>query len=217
MIRSKKEVDTVHLHAEDKEGKEVYTIESLEDKSQRCYYTTIEENEYIDSINTALSGIKKDYSLIIKLELLYYFDINNDELEIITTELNKNPLEIIKKISDIRKELEEKSRIISMKEGQIEKVYSVKYRLSKRLALLKKEEQAGGDVGEEISEIERKISKRKSQLDKVLSEKEKGLYIVKTPHKVIAEFLKISENAAGIRIHRAYKALKEKLISEGIV
>ncbi len=217
MMRSKKEVDTVHVHHYDNEGKELFTIEHFADRTQTTLYSELEEREYIDTIDALIEGIKTDYTIIIKLQLIYYFDLNEKELQEISKSTKEKIIDILKKIDAIRKELEEKSRSISKKEAQIEKVYSIKRELALKLEKLKKEQKQGKNNKVEIEEIERKLEKRKKQFEKIVDEKEKGMFIVKTPHKDIANLLKITENAVSIRVHRAEKAIKDKLVKEGLI
>lgn len=217
MMRGKKEVDTVHVHYQDKEGKELFTIEQFEDRTQTTYYQSLEEKEYVDTIDALLQGLKTDYTIIIKLQLIYYFDLNKNEIKEISQNTGKKIVDILKKIDSMRKELEEKSRTISKKEAKIEKIYSIKRELALKLERLEREQKRGKDNELEIKEIKRKLEKRKSQFEKIVDEKERGMYIVKTPHKDIAGLLNITENAVSIRVHRAEKAMKDKLVEEGLV
>ncbi len=217
MMRSKKEVDTVHVHHQDKEGNELFTIESFEDQTQKTMYQNIEEREYIDTIDALLQGVKIDYTIILKLQLIYYFDLNEQEISEISSSTGKKTIEILKKIDSLRKELEEKSRSISEREAQIEKVYSIKRELAKKHERLLKEQKQGKDNKLELEEIERKLAKRKAQFEKIIEEKDKGMFIVKTPHKEIAAILNITENAVSIRVHRAEKVIKDKLTQEGLL
>ncbi len=217
MMRARHEVKTVNISATDKDGNELFTIESFEDKTQRTFYQTIDENEYIDTVDKLLDGLKTDYSIIIKLQLLYYFDLTQREIEEISSSSGKNKIEILQLIEKIRKELEEKSRTMTQKEMQLDKIYSIKRDLSFKLERLKKEEREGKDISEEMEEIQRKLAKRKIQFEKMMDEKEKGLFIIRSSHKTIAELLGVTENAVSIRIHRAEKALKEKMDREDLI
>jgi len=217
MMRARHEVKTVNISATDKDGNELFTIESFEDKTQRTFYQTIDENEYIDTVDKLLDGLKTDYSIIIKLQLLYYFDLTQREIEEISSSSGKNKIEILQFIEKIRKELEEKSRTMTQKEMQLDKIYSIKRDLSFKLERLKKEEREGKDITEEMEEIQRKLAKRKTQFEKMMDEKEKGLFIIRASHKTIAELLGVTENAVSIRIHRAEKALKEKMDREDLI
>jgi DNA-directed RNA polymerase specialized sigma24 family protein len=104
-----------------------------------------------------------------------------------------------------------------MKEMQIGKIYSIKRDLSLKLERLKKDELEGKDVSEEMDEIKRKLAKRKTQFEKMTDEKEKGLYVIRASHKSVAELLGITENAVSIRMHRAEKALREKIEKEDLI
>ena len=215
MMRGKREVQTVNVSATDGDGKEMFTIESFEDRTMRTYYQSVEEKEYVDSINALLDTLKLDFRIILKLQLLYYFDLNEDEINEISNNSETEIIKIIKKIDEIRKELEEKSSSISQKAAQIEKVFSIKHDMAVKLKRLELEKKEGKNVDDQIEEARRKLKKRRLQFEKMLKEKEKGAYIVRTPHKVIGDFLGITENAVGIRIHRAEKALKDAFIEEG--
>jgi chromosome segregation ATPase len=217
MMRARRELETINISVKDSDGDEIFTIESFEDREQTTYYTSIDEKEYVDTVSALMDKIKAEYSLIIKLNLIYYFDLNEKELELISAATNENIIELLKKINLIRKELEEKSRIISEKEAQIGKVYSIKREIGQKLERLKKEEKNGKNVKEEIKEIERKLSKRKAQFEKMIEEKDKGMLIIKTPHKTMAELLKITENAVSIRMHRAEKEIKDLIMKETII
>jgi len=214
MLRNKHDIETTRITITDKDGEEIASIEDFEDRTQKTFYQSIEEKEFLFYLKDILKTLKIEFRIILKLELLYYFDFDNIEIKEISNSSGKTILDILQKISTVRKELEQKSCNINNKEILISRVFSIKTDIERLLDKINKKKDRKDDKKE--LELKRKLEKRKKQFTELLKEKEKGAFIVKTPHKEIAEILSITVNTVNIRLHKAQKALKECLSKGGI-
>jgi RNA polymerase sigma factor (sigma-70 family) len=205
--RNKKELKIVPSKKINSEGQEYSTIENEADKHSLMMQEALEVSE---SFNSSLNDIKVENRIIFKIAYIYYLNLENDEIDYLIEKIGYSKEEIRYKINEMREYLCEKEKESLEYEDKITSIYVNIMDLKEQK--LKEDVPLFHDNLPNKNKIDIAIQKKYEQRKKLLERKEKGHFIVRTPFKLITEFLKVPEGGISISLQRVIEKLQKKIV-----
>lgn len=204
--RNRRELKTVSARKVNKDGMEYADIEQEAD-------TLAEENkrahEFSEIFHSILSEIKIENRVIFKVAFIYYLNLNEEEVDYIVQKTGITREELKKKILEIRENLSDKEIESIQYENKITSLYMQILELKE--SQKKEERHSFTDNLPNKDKIEIAIQKKYEQRKRLLDRKNKGLFLTRTPFKIIADLLQIPEGSISITIQRVVEKIRKKL------
>ncbi|MEM4271249.1 MAG: sigma-70 family RNA polymerase sigma factor, partial [Candidatus Pacearchaeota archaeon] len=204
--RNRREVKTISARKVNSDGVEYAGIEEEAD-------TLAEENrrahEFSEIFHSILSEIKIENRVIFKVAFIYYLNLNEEEVDYITQKTGMTREELKQKILEIRENLSNKEMESIQYENKITSLYMQILELKENQK--KEEKHKFEDNLPNKDKFETAIQKKYEQRKKLLDKKNRGLFLTRTPFKVIADLLQVPEGSISITIQRVVEKMKKKL------
>lgn len=209
--RNKHELKVVNIRKQDSEGKEYGSIEEEPDLRSLVQEEAKDLSNYFNQI---LKGIRLENRVLFKIAYIYYLNLEEDEIQYILTKTGLSKEELMKKIMEIRELLSEKELESLKNEEKITAIYNHILELKE---MQKKEDYHRFDDNlPNPDRIQAAIQKKYEQRRKLLERKQKGLFLTRTPFKIITELLKIPEGGISVTLQRVIEKIQKNLQELGI-
>lgn len=205
--RNKKELKLVSNVKVNSEGVE---YSSIEDTPDGIVPLKQEATHFSEKFKKALSEIKIENRIIFKLAYIYYLNLEKDEIEYLLQKTNFNIFQLKEKIMEIRDQLSDKAFENIKNEEKITSIYTnilELQELNQKQTQLKFDDNLPFENKYEIA-----ISKKLEQRRKLLEKKSKGLFLSRTPYKIISSILGIPEGGISISIQRVIAKIQKKIL-----
>jgi RNA polymerase sigma factor (sigma-70 family) len=204
--RNRKELKIVSTRKRDSEGREYGGI----DEEPDVYPEQKEKaEEFREFFNNILSEIKIESRVLFKIAFIYYLNLEEEEIQYILSKTNYTRVELQLKILEIREHLANKELDSLESEEKITAIYTQIQDLKE--IRRKEENRVFDDNLPNKDKIEVAIQKKYEQREKLLTKKGKGLFLTRTPYKMIIDLLKIPEGGISITLQRVSEKIQKKL------
>jgi RNA polymerase sigma factor (sigma-70 family) len=204
--RNKHEVKIVNIRKFDTNGKEYSGIEDEPDLRPA-------EQEKADALSdffyTALQGIRIENRVLFKIAYIYYLNLEEDEIQYILEKTGLSRSDLLKKIIEIREFLSDKEIESVKNEEKITAIYT--HILDLKELKNKEDYHRFEDNLPNKDKVEVAIQKKYEQRRKLLEKKHKGLFLTRTPFKLITKLLQIPEGGISITLQRVVEKIQKNL------
>ncbi|MEM7180753.1 MAG: RNA polymerase sigma factor [Spirochaetota bacterium] len=206
--RNKKEVKIISANKVNSNGVEYSTIENEPDTLSEQKVNAL---SFADKFYEALADIKIENRITFKLAYIYYLNFREDEIQYILQKTGMNLGDFQKQILDLRERLSQKEEQSIKNEDKLTMLYLNIIELKQNLE--KDAEHEFKDNLGNSNRIQDTLDKKYEQRRKLLEKREKGLFLTRTPYKVISSFLKIPEGSVSIALQRVIEKIKKSMES----
>ncbi|MCX7999045.1 MAG: RNA polymerase sigma factor [Leptospiraceae bacterium] len=204
--RNRREVKTISTRKVNSDGVE---YSGIEDEADTLSIEVQKAQEFSEIFQKILSEIKVENRVVFKMAFIYYLNLDEEEINHITQKTGISREELKQKILKIREMLSEKAMENIEYENKITSLY---------LQILELKETQKRESYHKFEDnlpyrdkIETAIQKKYEQRKRLLEKKNKGLFLTRTPFKIISETLQIPEGSISITIQRVVEKIKKKL------
>lgn len=204
--RNKHEVKIVNIRKFDTNGKEYSGIEDEPDlrpaKQEKA-------DALSDFFYSALKGIRIENRVLFKIAYIYYLNLEEDEIQYILEKTGLSHSDLLKKIIEIREFLSDKEIESVKNEEKITAIYT--HILDLKELKNKEDYHRFEDNLPNKDKVEVAIQKKYEQRRKLLEKKHKGLFLTRTPFKLITKLLQIPEGGISITLQRVVEKIQKNL------
>lgn len=204
--RTKRELKIQSIIRYNKEGEEILGIEDEPDTREVIRNEALEITEHFQE---AMRGLKLENRVIFKLTFLYYLHMEEEEINFLSQKSNKSIDEIQIELLRLREELCNREVENIRMEDKITALYLAILEIQERLErgnTLKKGERERLEIS-----LRKKYEQRKRLIDRKL----KGHFLVKTPYKVVAKYLGITEGGVSVSLVRVIEKVQKNFRNWG--
>lgn len=204
--RTKRELKIQSIIRYNKEGEEILGIEDEPDTREVIRNEALEITEHFQE---AMRGLKLENRVIFKLTFLYYLHMEEEEINFLSQKSNKSIDEIQIELLRLREELCNREVENIRMEDKITALYLAILEIQEKLErvnTLKKGERERLEIS-----LRKKYEQRKRLIDRKL----KGHFLVKTPYKVVAKYLGITEGGVSVSLVRVIEKVQKNFRNWG--
>lgn len=204
--RNRREIKTISARKINSDGVE---YAGIEEEADTLAIEMEKAREFSDVFQTILSDVKVENRVVFKVAFIYYLNLDEEEVNYIIHKTGITREELKQKILKIRETLSEKAVENMSYENKITSLYLQILELKE--AQKREDYHKFEDNLPYKDKIETAIQKKYEQRKKLLEKKNKGLFLTRTPFKIISEVLQIPEGSISITIQRVVEKIKKKL------
>ena len=212
-MRTLREIDTVDINAKPNKDQDFDMISNTADPRSLLN----EEDETAPALYTRLSSMPIEMRTILKLAYIYYLALEKEELEYLSKRSGHPVAELMDELLRLRHDLSVKELKNISSEDKITSLYlsiiQLKVKKGQLENMVKKQTMPDDTTLEELQRVEHSINKKLNQRERLIHKKERGHFVVRTPYRHIASFLRTSEGNVSVQMMRILERLRDIVVA----
>ena len=212
-MRTLRELETVDINVSQDKEQEFDPLANTVDPRSLMK----EEDETAPRLYERLGSISLEMRATLKLAYIYYLDLEEEELEFLSQRSGLPVSKLTEELLELKHELSEKELRNISAEDKITSLYLSIIQLNVKKGHLentiRKQSMPDDSKARELERTEHSIDKKSQQRKRLLEKRGRGHFVVRTPYRHVAYFLKTSEGNVSVQMMRILEHLRDIVVA----